>query len=291
MFSLRRLPIQLKSVVHGGFTPVSSVQCRFYRHHTHPLQVEEGRALSYSLQGGQKQPTVLLVPGLHSYTHMQGVIAHCLKRYCDLNEYPFVMYDHECTGESKSMSDINKVLFTHWVEDLLCVINKLTEGPIVLVGASLGGWLSLIAAQRIPKRLHGMVLYAPAVNYVYPYYLRHLESLPKQVRERLDAGDIHVHAHSFGDALLKKDFAEDSLRYEIDLKKPVKIDCPIRIIHGLQDKEIDPDTSMQLIRQIVSTDIDLIYRKSCPHQLDSPMDLEMFINILDRLMKTHPVRS
>ena len=94
------------------------------------------------------------------------------------------------------------------------VIDKLTEGPLVLVSLSMGGWLSLVATRERALRVHGLVLYAPALNYVFPYYMRHREMLPEEVRKRLDAGDIHVNEHSYGDALLKKDFAEDSRKYE-----------------------------------------------------------------------------
>ena len=41
-------------------------------------------------------------------------------------------------------------------------------------------------------------------------------------------------SHAFGDALLKKDLAEDSRQFEIDLEKPIDVDCPVRIIHGLE---------------------------------------------------------
>ena len=100
------------------------------------------------------------------------------------------------------------------VQDVLTVIDKLTEGPIVLVSLSMGGWLSLVAARERAHRVHGLVMFAPALNYVFPYYMRHREMLPEEVRKRLDAGDIHVNEHSYGDALLKKDFAEDSRKYE-----------------------------------------------------------------------------
>ena len=103
------------------------------------------------------------------------------------------------------------------------------------MGSSLGGWLSLVAASRLSSRLHGLVLVAPALNYVWPYYHRfqhilnflsfftsalfecflgrYKATLAPEVRSRLEAGDPHViTTHQMGDALLKLDFAEDSRR-------------------------------------------------------------------------------
>ena len=72
------------------------------------------------------------------------------------------------------------------------------------------------------------VLFSPAINYVMSHYNRHKATLPADVRARLEGGDIHVHTHEFGDYMLKKDFAEDSLKYEIDLEKELDIRCPVR---------------------------------------------------------------
>ena len=142
------------------------------------------------------------------------------------------------------------------------------------------------------------VLFSPALNYVWPYYHRHKSTLPPSVAARLEAGDPHVHTHEYGDALLKEDFAADSRKYEIDLEKVVDITCPVRIIHGLDDTEIDPKKSLQvkyiqgtatqhyfvaqLCRSLASDDVDLIYRKNSEHQLESPPDLELFLITLDR---------
>ena len=62
-------------------------------------------------------------------------------------------------GESAKLegTDRSKVLFSHWVEDAVAVVNELTEGPVVFASCSLGGWLSIVAAQQLRDRIHGMV--------------------------------------------------------------------------------------------------------------------------------------
>lgn len=252
------------------------------------LALPNGRFVRYKQIPGSNQPTIVYVPGLHSYSHMHGMLSTCLLRYCDVNNYPFITYDHECMGESRD-GDAKSLLFSHWVEDVREVVKQLTEGPVVLVSLSMGGWLSLVGALEIPERIHGMVLYAPALNYVYPYYNHHRSQLTTAIRERLDSGDIHIISNSYGDALLKKDFAEDSLNYELNLKKSVPLKCPIRIIHGLQDSEVKPGQSMDLTNALESQDVDLIYRKSSVHQAVSPPDIELILNTIDRLFKDNPV--
>lgn len=170
-------------------------------------------------------------------------------------------------------------------------MDDLTEGPLVLVGLSMGGWLSLIGALHRPERVHSMLLYAPAINYVYPYYRRHYDQLSPKTKERLNSGETHMLKHAFGDALLKRDFAEDSRQYEIDLEKKVDIDCPVRLVHGLNDNEVNPEQSMRLCKQLVSDNVDLVYRKTSPHQAASPTEIELVLATLDRLLKDNPVRN
>jgi len=261
---------------------------------SHKLEIGENRQISYRLMPGQSQPTIVMVPGFHSYAHMNGMTAKSLLRYCDLHDYSCIVYDHEGMGESAKLegTDRSKVLFSHWVEDAVAVVEELTEGPVVFASCSLGGWLSIVAAQQLRDRMHGMVLYAPALNYVWPYYKKHISQLPSSIKDRLDAGFVHNLSHtSYGDAMLKKDFAEDSLQHELDLEKPLEFTCPIRILHGLDDQEVNPNQSLQLSKIIKGKDVDLIYRKSSRHQLTEPPDIELFLNTLDRMLKDCPVRD
>ena len=62
------------------------------------------------------------------------------------------------------------------------------------------------------------------------HYNKHKATLPPHVKAKLEAGDIHVHTHEFGDYMLKKDFAEDSLKYEINLEEVLDINCPVRSV-------------------------------------------------------------
>jgi len=258
------------------------------RLNTHTLDIAEGRCVAYHSIPGQRQPTIVMIPGLHSYTNMNGEKASCLLRYCDMNDYPCVVYDHECSGLSKG--NMEEITFTNWVEDALHVTNRLTDGPVVIVGSSLGGWLAIITALKLKDRLHGLVLFSPALNYVWPYYHRYKARLPPDVRRRLEEGDPHVHTHEFGNALLKEDFAADSRKYEINLEQKLDIVCPVRIIHGLNDTEVDPKQSLKLCESLASDDVDVILRKTSCHQQDSPPDLVLFHITLDRLLKENPVK-
>lgn len=268
----------------------------YKRTQTHRLQVggaDEGRSVAYQSIIGVKKPTVVMVPGLHPYTNMQGHKAHCLQRFCDMNGYPCVVYDHECTGQSGGRVD--GLLFRHWIEDAATVVDRLTEGPVILVGSSLGGWLAVVVAGQLKDRIHSLLLVSPAVNYVWPYYHRYRATLPPEVARRLDSGDPHVITHEFGDSILKLDFAMDSRQFELDLEgekdQRLDISCPVRILHGLGDTEVPVSTPMKLTRLLPAEDVDLVLRKTSDHQMEQPTDLELMLVTLDRLIKDNPVHN
>ena len=82
------------------------------------------------------------------------------------------------------------------------------------------------------------VLCSPALNYMMPYYTEIRNSLPAEIQAKLDSGEPYTHTHPrFGKALLRKDFAEESVKYHIDFEKEVKVpkDIPVKILTSLDD--------------------------------------------------------
>ena len=111
--------------------------------------------------------------------------------------------------------------------------------------------MALVVGEQLKEKLHGMLLYAPAINYVYPYFERQLAKLPPNLQQKILDGDQHIMSmQSMGNALMKRDFAEDSRTFEINLKEPLDIVNPVRILHGLNDAEVPFEQSIQLCQDI-----------------------------------------
>ena len=125
-----------------------------------------------------------------------------------------------------------------------------------------------------------------------PYYKQHKVNLPTDVQVKLEVGEPFVHTHpQLGNALLKKDFAEESVKYHIPFEEEVKIDCPVRIITSLNDELNDTKSLEKLTNSLSSEDVDLIYRKNSDHRMQSPHDFELFLITLDRMIKDNPVKG
>jgi len=242
---------------------------------------------------GAFKRTLLYVPGLNPVSHMNGMKAICLLRFCEMYDYPCVVYDHECLGDSEG--DKKKLLFSHWVEGLEKVINELTEGPVILVASGIGAWLSLLVARQMSmKQLHGMVLFSPAINNLWTQYSKQLQRVPANVAESLEDGDVRIVDTDYGEMLLKKALAEESRKYELDLNDSTQFDIsgvPIRIVHGLCSSEMKVDDLKKLLCSLKSGDVDLLFRKDGDHEMEKYQDWELYMNTIDRLMKDYPTRE
>ena len=121
----------------------------------------------YKTEAIKKNPTVLFVPGFQSCGH--GFKSQALIKHCQSKKLRYVCYDPEALGESK-VEDLTKLRFDHWFEDAQTAIKQSQSDQIVLVGSSMGGWISLKMANENPDVICGLVLLAPAVNFLRPKY-------------------------------------------------------------------------------------------------------------------------
>jgi pimeloyl-ACP methyl ester carboxylesterase len=106
-------------------------------------------------------PTVVWLGGYRS--DMAGTKAEALADWAQANGRAYLRFDYFAHGESSG--DIRKGVITRWRADALAVLDELTEGPLVLVGSSMGGWIACLAALVRSERLHAMVLVAPAPDF------------------------------------------------------------------------------------------------------------------------------
>ena len=50
------------------------------------------------------------------------------------------------------------MIISHWVEDILAMVDDVIQGPVVITTSSMGGWLSTYVAKIRPSRIVGLVL-------------------------------------------------------------------------------------------------------------------------------------
>ena len=103
----------------------------------------------------------------------------------------------------------------------------------------------------------------------------------------MDSGEeqIKIKMKYGGWGILRKDFCENTLDFEIDFDKPVEVNCPVRIIHGIRDHDVPHEFCLMAMEKFATKDMDVIYRKMGDHRLMSPSDVNLISYEVDRLIK------
>ena len=252
--------------------------------HTTPppafLTTEQGRKLAYiktqSPKSGTKKSVVFL-GGLMS--DMDSTKAKFLEQLSADTGFDYVRFDY--SGHGRSDGDFIAGTLSHWTEDALAIIDTLTQGPVVLVGSSMGGWIMLNIACRRPTRVQGLVGVAPA-----PDFTRDLmwETFSPQIKESLRTDGLYLQPSDYGDPYpITLALIEDGKNHLL-LDNPIPIRCPVHILQGMADKVVPWTHAPRLVTALNSTEVTLTLTKDGDHSLSRDNDLETLKKAVLRML-------
>ena len=224
---------------------------------------------------------IVYVPGFRSSS--QGNKARRLLEHCRQKPYELVRYDPEGLGESPH--DPQQLEFLHWVENAEAAMSQVRSDKLVLVGSSLGGLISIKLALKHPGLVSALFLLCPAVSMTSKIQQTWLETLGKDSLEEVDPGEVFWFKDDGMPPLsFTKKLLESQAREAVELTSPLDIQCPIVIIHGMQDEIVPHEISAALAKNVRALKVDLVLRKDGDHLLSREEDLKWMTDCLDRLV-------
>jgi pimeloyl-ACP methyl ester carboxylesterase len=213
-------------------------------------------------------PTVVWFGGFRS--DMAGNKAEFLAERAAMRGHDFLRFDYFGHGQS-SGDFIKGGCITRWREDALAVIDELTEGPLVLAGASMGGWLALLAASARPQRIKALVLIAPAPDFtealMKPQFTPQIERALADDGVWIERSDYDPQGYPITRLLI-----EDGARWSV-LPGPLGFDGPVRILQGARDESVPWTHAHELVGALAGDDVVFILIKDGDHRLSRPQDL------------------
>lgn len=228
---------------------------------------EENQRLAYRRIDGEG-PTVVWLGGFHS--DMTGTKAQVLAEQALATGGSYVRFDYFGHGESSGAFRDGTI--SRWRADSLAVIDDLTDGPLVLVGSSMGGWLACLAAIARPERVKALVLIAPAPDFTDKLMAPELSDEARAAIAR-DGFWIRPSEYDDGGYAITRDLLEDGARWSI-LPGPVPIDVPVRVLQGGADADVPWTHALELANGLTSQDVVFSLIKDGDHRLSRPQDLE-----------------
>ena len=225
-----------------------------------------GTSIAYRLREG-RSPTLMFLPGYAS--DMDGTKAVALDAFAEAGGRAMVRFDYSGTGSSEGRFEDGTL--GGWLDEALHLLDTLTEGPVVLVGSSMGGWIALLMAVRRPERVAGLVGIAAAPDFTdWGYTDEEKRVLVEDGRlEQPNPYGPEPHLTTLG-------FWQSGEALRI-LGGPIAVDCPVRLIHGDADNEVPVEVAVRTLQQLRSADVQLTIVKGGGHRLSARHEIEAIL--------------
>jgi pimeloyl-ACP methyl ester carboxylesterase len=232
--------------------------------------------IAYHRHGG-RGPGLVFIGGFRS--DMTGTKATFLERLALARGQAFLRFDH--FGHGSSSGRFEDATISRWAEDLIRVLDALTEGPQLLIGSSMGGWIMLLAARARPARIHGLIGIAPAPDFTSALMWPRFSA--EQRAALLRDGVIHVPSDYGDPAPITRALIEDGNRQSV-LDAPIAIDSPVRLLHGMADPDVPYQHSFKLVDRLLAGDVRLTLIKDGDHRLSRDQDIALICRTIEDLI-------
>jgi len=241
------------------------------------LTREDGATIAYRRARGTT-PGVIFLGGFMS--DMTGTKARTLHEFCESRGTAYVRFDY--FGHGRSSGAFADATVGRWKGDALAVLDRLSDGPQVLVGSSIGGWIMMLAALARPERIAGLVGIAAAPDATETLMWKRFPEFARAAI--LKDGSFRVPSdYSPEGYLITRALIEDGRKHLLPASD-APVACPVRLLHGMADKEVPWETSLDLSRRIASRDVRVILVKDGDHRLSRDSDLALLLRTLAPLL-------
>jgi len=231
------------------------------------LETPQGRRLAYHKTEGHG-PCVVFCGGLKS--DMEGTKAVYLEDWAKRSGRAFLRFDY--SGHGESSGQFTDGCIGDWHEDTVAAVEALTEGPVVVVGSSMGGWQALLLARAMPERVAGMVTIAAAPDFTEDGYWAEFSDDQKAQLESV--GHVELPSDYMEPYIITKRMIEDG-RKRLVLRSPLDLPFPVRFLQGTADTAVSVDTAVRLIERAEGPDMRLTLVKDADHRFSDETCLEM----------------
>lgn len=240
----------------------------------------DGLRIAYRHRTGAA-PTLLFLPGYMS--DMEGGKAVALDRWAAESGQAMLRLDYAGNGASEGRFDEGTL--ASWRDDALLLLDGLTQGPVILVGSSMGGWLALLIALARPDRIVGLVGVAAAPDFT-EWGFTDAEKAILMTEGRI------IEPSDYGDAprVTTRQFWESGQSLRL-LEEDIPVNVPVRLLQGQQDEVVPWDIALRILERLRSSDVQMLLIKDGDHRLSRDPDIALLIRTVASLLAHQDSRS
>lgn len=231
------------------------------------LETDAGRRIAYERIDG-RGPGVVFLGGFRS--DMTGTKAQFLEDWARAQGRAFLRFDYSGHGQSSGAFEDGAI--GDWAADAMAAVSRLTAGPQILVGSSMGGWISLLLARDMTHHVAGLVTIAAAPDFTEDSMWDGFDADQRMVLDQV--GKIALPSEYGEPLVITKRLIADG-RDHLVLRRPLDLPFPVRMLQGTADADVDPSVALRLLGHVTGPDIRLTLVKGADHRFSEPECLDL----------------
>ncbi len=240
------------------------------------LDGPQGRRIAYNRIEG-RGPGIVFLGGFKS--DMQGTKALFLEEWAREAGRAFLRFDYSGHGESGGAFEEGCI--GDWLADAQSAFEAATEGPQVLVGSSMGGWISLLLARAMPERIAGLVTVAAAPDFTERGFWAEFSDLE---RAKLMREGRVLRPSDYGDPyVITRRLIEDGRKHLL-MESPLPLPFPVRMLQGTADNDVPVSWATDLLAHAASPDMRLLLVKDADHRFSNEAELGLIGHALAEVL-------
>jgi pimeloyl-ACP methyl ester carboxylesterase len=238
------------------------------------LITPQGRRIAYHLRDGEG-PAVVFLGGFRS--DMEGTKAVWLDDWAKERGRAYLRFDY--SGHGVSGERFEDGCIGDWAEDAAAVL-ALANEPAVLVGSSMGGWISLLLAREMHGRVAGLVTIAAAPDFTEDSMWNGFDAATRD--QLMEEGQVSLPSEYGEPYVITRRLIEDGRR-RLVLRSDLELPFPVRMLQGTSDRDVEPSVALRLLAHATGPDIRLTLVKGADHRFSTPDCLTLIGRSIDEI--------
>lgn len=245
------------------------------------------RRIAYLRQGSRspEKPSLIFLSGFKS--HMRGVKAEAVAQWASEQGIGCVRFDY--SGHGLSEGRFEDGTLSRWLEEARAVFERLSQGPQVLIGSSMGGHIALLLlralmaeAPQAAASIKGLLLIAPAWNMTQMMWA----NMPSSARRDIEEKGVWLRPSLYEDGPypITRGLVEDGRKHLFG-DAPFDPGRPVHILHGLQDPDVPWEHTLDLVALLSGDWTRVTAVPDGEHRLSRPEDIALLLEMVGGLVE------
>ncbi len=218
---------------------------------------------------------------------MNGAKATAIYQFCKKNNIALVLFDY--LGHGYSSGNFIDYTVSDWCENCIKVIDELTDGRQVIIGSSMGGWLMLLTALQLPQKILALIGISSAPDFTEDLIFKQLSNAQIEELDSHEIIDFSPRQDNHYTYKITKNLIIDGRKNLLFTQEEIKVECPIRLLHGMSDQDVPYYTSLKIVEKVQSDDVKVDLIKSAKHNMSDGYSLRVLFDTIREFVHTEKI--